>query len=305
MIPNDELTWASAICATPNAIIATGLIGGSGTYIYQSTDDGSDWVVVDSSIKVNDHIPNTGLFYIPSATLFVNGTDVFAGVSALTGGVYVSTDGGRSWAERDTGFTQNVNSFAALDGKIFAATDSGVFSSTDMGLSWSATGKLPSRIVVRLATDGNTLIAAAGGIAISNDQGATWTRTDSGLTNGDIVALAAAGSEIIAGTIQYPNYPPESTGGIFVSQDMGAHWILSNSGLTNDDIGVLYAYNSELFAGTYQGLYMFTNEGQNWKDISTGTQADSLGIFGIAKFGSSLFVVAGSGPGAAIVRVPL
>ncbi len=304
LIPNDELPWASAICATPNAIIATGLIGGSGVYIFRSTDNGSNWVVVDT-IEVNTHPPNTFLFVIPSTTLFVHGTDVFAGISALSGGVYVSTDGGRNWEESDSNFTENVNCFAAINGRIFAATDSGVFSSTNMGLSWSATGKLPSRIVVRLATDGNTLFAGAGGIFISNDDGATWNEADSGVTNRDIVALAASGSEIIAGTFQYPNYPPESTGGIFISEDMGAHWILSNSGLTNDDIGALYSYNSELFAGTDQGLFLSTDSGQTWTDVSAGTQADSTSISWIAPLGSSVFVVAGSGPQASIIRVPL
>lgn len=301
LIPNDELPRISAICASDGNLIAGGFGNGSIVYLFRSTDNGSNWEMTDS-ILVNNHTPGTGLFLIPSVTLFVSGNSIFAGIAAFTGGVYISTNDGLSWSQNDHGFTQNVNCFAAINKTVFAGTDFGVFCSTNGGMSWNATANIPNRIVVRLATLGNFLIAGAGGIFLSSDEGGTWSEVDNGLTNKYVTALTVLGTDVFTGTFKNAN---DSTSGVFISTDNGGSWSAANVGLTNQNIGVLYGYGSELFVGTYNGIFFSTNNGETWVGVPTKTQLDSSGVVDLSVSGSYMFAVTGWGWGGRILSFPL
>jgi len=70
-----------------------------------------------------------------------SGTNIFAGTG--NGGVFLSTDNGTSWTEKNNGLTNtNIESLAINGTNIFAGTHSGgVFLSTDNGASWTQVNK--------------------------------------------------------------------------------------------------------------------------------------------------------------------
>jgi len=104
-----------------------------------------------------------------------------------------------------------------------------------------------------------------GGVFRSNDDGDSWTPVNTGLTCGNVVALAVnASGDLFAGT----------TGcgaGVFRSTDDGDHWELVNAGLTSTDVTALaVASNGHLFAGTVSqfgvggGVFRSIDNGDTW-----------------------------------------
>ena len=84
---------------------------------------------------------NTGLLNLKVNSLFVssNGVgniNIFAGTD---GGVYISTNNGTSWTQRNTGLNyQYINSLAANGTNLYAgAGNGGLFLSTNSGMNWT------------------------------------------------------------------------------------------------------------------------------------------------------------------------
>ena len=120
------------------------------------------------------------------------------------------------------------------------------------------------------------------------DEGVTWILTDAGLPSKYILGLAVVGSNIFA---QVSPVTPSSTGGIFVSSNYGVSWSETDNGLTSHNmVGVLYSDGSNLFVGTSEGVFLSTNNGEVWMNISVGTPVDSLGVTGLGIFKSYLLV---------------
>jgi hypothetical protein len=67
------------------------------------------------------------------------------------------------------------------------------------------------------------------------------------------------GTVLLAGT--YLN-------GMFVSTDGGRHWIASNVGLPYNLVNSIASHNSRLYAGTDFGLFVSSNKGDTWADVT-------------------------------------
>ncbi|HET6655169.1 MAG TPA: IPT/TIG domain-containing protein [Gammaproteobacteria bacterium] len=103
------------------------------------------------------------------------------------------------------------------------------------------------------------------GVYKSVDGGASWTQTNTGLTDLNVTALAAAvdGSAVYAGTL---------TAGVFKSTDGGATWAPTGTGL-DPHIHSLLANPANplaLFAGTDKGVYKTIDGGQSWQPMTNG-----------------------------------
>src|SRR5262249_9447794 len=145
-------------------------------------------------------------------------TDAALYAGTFGGGVFRSTDQGRSWTQLNAGLTNTyVHALAVMGTTLYAGTEDGVFRLANQVSSW-----MPSSLgfehtdIESFAVLGTTLFAgtAGGGVYRSTDGGNNWTPVNRGLpVEAYIPALAVVGTTLFAGS--------EFGGGVFRSTDQG------------------------------------------------------------------------------------
>lgn len=281
------LTGFNTIVSDGNNLYAAGSNG-----VYLSTDQGSDWTVLDTNL--------TGSFTIAA----LNG-DLFIGDnSTAQNGIYRSTDGGRTWVAKDSGLStpfsglyQTINCFGINGKTIFAGTSSnGIFKSTDNGDSWSPAnnGVSYGASVSCFTVSGSNVIAGTqSGTYLSTDDGATWTANDSGLVNTSpyysglpyVMSLAVNGGILYAGA-----YGAQ----VYLSQDNGQSWLDIGANLPGSGqsaIGIA-ASDSSLVVVDDNGIFKSTNGGNNWQSINGNLPNN--GIYAFDKVPGYIFVELGN-----------
>ncbi len=257
-------------------------------------------------------------------SLTSSGTNVFAGT--FNGGVFLTTNGGTSWAEVDSGLTnKSVWSLTISGSNLFAGTNgSGVFLSTNNGTDWTgASSGLPDNTTVySFAVSGTNIFAGTDdGVFLTTDKGSNWIEKNSGLPNTWARALVVSGSNIFAAVgfsvflsndnglnwIEVNSGLPTNLtiyslvvsgnnifvgtngGGVYLSVDNGANWNEVNTGLTNDVVWAFAVYGSTVFAGTDDGVFVTTGDGSSWE----GTEYDYLSVYALAISEMQLFTGGG------------
>lgn len=251
--------------------------------VFQSTDDGVNWVesnpIYPSNISSHDIIAvggsllcttNIGIFrsndaggswnYVDAAKrsgslAIINGS-LFLGTSS---NIYKSDDDGLNWTTLYSDLNNsNVSQFVESNGDIFAPTaKAGMLFSSDNGVTWSRkdSGMVRPHINM-LAAEGTTFIAATNsGLHISVDEAKTWS-TIPGTTSRRYTSIVATENRFIAGT---------DSNGIYISDDHGATWTNSNSGLTNININTLAYVDDRLWCGTQSRLFFSNDHGNTWQ----------------------------------------
>jgi photosystem II stability/assembly factor-like uncharacterized protein len=195
------------------------------------------------------------------------------------------------------------------------ATDGGVWKSTDYGRTWNPIfDDQPTQSIGAIAvapSDSNTVYAASGeglhrpdlsvgdGIYRSTDAGKTWTHL--GLRDGQqIPALAVDptnAKRLFAAVLGHP-FGPNAERGIYRSEDGGESWtkVLGKNDVTGGsdvvidpkDPQVVYAslWESHLapwedkneYDGTGGGLFKSTDGGATWKQLTNGLPSDLVQI---------------------------
>ncbi len=266
------------------AVNENDLFVGTDSGIFRSSDNGMDWLEVDSGFIGVNFVDN---FQTSDGTLFAG---------TWGDGIYFSTNDGENWAKDSNGFPiySEVTSFTSIGGSFFAGTtDSGVFRSTDNGKNWTYSG-LDTINITSLVEFGSNLFAGTyGRIYLSTDSGASWHSADSGIVFGmidGVSSFSAVGSNIFAGT-NFGNIGSSGNGEVFLSTDSGASWNAVDSGLMCDNIFELVADGPNLFAGTCGGVFLTTNNGSSWAEVDTGFIFDNefSGIFALTVSAGYLF----------------
>lgn len=206
-----------------------------------------------------------------------------------------------------------VNCLTTVGNNIFAGTYGGVFLSTDNGNNWSEKNEgLDFYGVLSLASNGQSRLFAGsfgGGIYLSNNNGNSWTKKNNGITDADILTIAISSSFSYAGTFQGhifqtnnngDNWVEKSNGldgirvqsmiiydnsifacllgqGVFLSTDNGNNWTKRNDGLKSRFVTTLAVSGSNIFAGEDgDGVYLTTNNGKNWEQKSHNMNKKSV-----------------------------
>ena len=197
-----------------------------------------------------------------------------------SGSIFLSTNNGLTWVEKDTSFVYNTYCFAEIGETVFAGTNRGVFLSTNTGNSWKLSDSEMTYPVKELVAVGSTLFAGTNGEGIfrSTNNGIHWTKVDT--TNYDFYGLAEVGTKIFAGAFN---------GGVFVSKDNGNTWSHADTGLTDYSVNTLYSDGVNLFVGTNSHIFSSSDTGSTWKKISAGTQVDSSAVITLGLYDSYLF----------------
>ncbi len=235
---------------------------------FASTDGGTGW-------KQQDSLPPgtaiNGLAFDDS------GKKLYAASAA---GLYLSTDGAKSWT-KVAGLPQDAYTSIAFDLKktqsmYVGSEQHGIFASTDGGSTWTAINSgLPATPTVHglvFDSDAHQLWAATDmGIYRSSDGGASWQGLNNGLPSDTTVytvlpASTAGGTQglIFAGTNK----------GFYLSQDNAAHWQTSQIPLTRISIyGILVDYHTTTtvyIATNTIGILRSIDNGENWGGFASG-----------------------------------
>jgi photosystem II stability/assembly factor-like uncharacterized protein len=235
---------------------------------------------------------------------------------AATGGVWKTTDGGLTWAEKSKNFSVLPISSLAMSeqsgtttvyagtGELVstatAALGNGIFKSNDLGETWtqlpSTTNVKPFQLVTRIIVDptnANVLLASCVATPYSNtnvnstiqrstDGGATWSKVYDSEASIEQLAFTPGDFKVLYATVQ-------STG-VIKSTNSGLSWSNASNGLSaagRTEIAVSPVKPSRLFAsaqgnltGTGSDLYVSDDAGVNWTlvDVSLNNAAiDFLG----------------------------
>jgi photosystem II stability/assembly factor-like uncharacterized protein len=170
-------------------------------------------------------------------------------------GVYVSSDGGRSWTS--TSLTDTNVATITVDPQnaniLYAVTiDGGILKSSDGGQNWNpANAGLPPMLALELTVDPTNpeiLFAGleGGSIYRSVDGGQSWVQSAAGLDPNAMVR-----SIVVDPTNSQTVFAADSMSGVYQSVDGGTTWRSINNGLTHLTASVLAIANdgSVLYLG--------------------------------------------------------
>jgi photosystem II stability/assembly factor-like uncharacterized protein len=231
-------------------------VGAAGGGVFKTTDGGLNWKPIfnheaTSSIGAIAVAPsNPSLVWVGTGEANIR-NDVIPGA-----GVYLSTDGGRTWKSmglKDVGQIARIVIdphdpdhvvVAAFGQEWTPGPDRGVYVTTDGGKTWRKTlfvNDQTGAIDVAMQPDNGQVLFAAtwqairrpwilhdggpgSGIWRSTDGGETWTRLHEGLPKGTIgrigLAIAPSDPERVYALLE----APIGKGTLFATDDLGHHW---------------------------------------------------------------------------------
>ena len=259
----------------------TGALGGSAATC-QTT---GNWVELGpTSLPSNRTGQPNGLGRINAVAFHPTDSSIIY-VGAPAGGLWVTKDGGQTWSTNTDSLSSLGISSIAVDPSrpdtIYLGTgdrdagDSygrGIYKSTDGGQTWVLSNSgMGNKIVGKLLIDpsnNNTLIAATnGGIYRSTNGGSSWALEQSG--NFKDLVFDAVNSSIL--------FACRTSARLYKSTDNGQSWSQITSGLpssksrmavavTPDDSNFVYVVVTN--SRTYEGLYLSTNRGSSFTQMS-------------------------------------
>ncbi|OYW69124.1 MAG: hypothetical protein B7Z21_01750, partial [Verrucomicrobiales bacterium 32-60-5] len=212
-----------------------------------------------------------------SYTITLRVSDGRGGLSTLTQTINVA-DPARTFTQRASGTTNNLNALAANSSTVVAAGDGGAISTSTDGVTWTprSVTEFASNIYFRAAAwdgsqfilvgeDYNFTISAWVGVVYTSTDGATWTRRFLGTTaSSQLYGVASNGSRAVA---------VGNNGTVLISNDSLIWGSGTASGITTQTL-VGIAWNGSVFAFTGYtsgSTVVFTStDGSSWMDRSLG-----------------------------------
>lgn len=247
--------------------------------VFKSANGGGTWQPSSSNLPAN--LPqNTGVHDLAVAPN--NGNMLYAGL--FQAGIWISTNGGQSWANGANGSIAANDTIHALaidpaqPATIFALTSTGVHRSINSGDWTSRSAGLPApsaTIFNDLVADSGLLFVATNpqGVFRSANDGGSWQPVNDGLPGPDRnvkgIAISPVSGRLIASVAGQ---------GLWRSDDDGESWVRSDAGITynttlSGNVGlpifspvngeVAYVYNND-------GVFTSTDAGQTWRPFNDG-----------------------------------
>ncbi|MGI8990544.1 MAG: WD40/YVTN/BNR-like repeat-containing protein [Bryobacteraceae bacterium] len=207
-----------------------------GKHVFETTDGGENWTALVGSPSCA--MPSCGEFANRIDALDLSASHPNTIYVAAGPNLFVTTDNGKVWNQRDLPVAGKVTSIQVFPGHNLRAvvtigqftTGAYVFHTIDGGMTWTdITGNLPKQPVFSAQFHGDSIktlyVGAEDGVYKTTDAGGTWLRFGSGLPNAQVfdIQLDTALGLFAAGTygrgvweIKLP--PPTTTS---VSNEVG------------------------------------------------------------------------------------
>jgi len=273
--------------------------------LYKSTDGGTSWTNISSSMAFGDNYFN-GCDVIPiSSTIILFATKNNGGT---LGGIFKTTDGGTGWNKMTSGLPTTTYSRIALAQDpsntnniyaVFHSTDytsggdaglKGIYKSTDGGDNWSAltrpdnitsTGSLSylsnqgwyDNVMAVDPFNSNNLYVGGVDMMKSTDGGSSWSHLTywhsfygTPVVHADHHAIAFDPS---TANVAYNG----DDGGIYKTTNGGADWTALNNGLeiTQFYDGAVYPTGNTFYGGTQDnGHLKYSGTGTDWTTVAGG-----------------------------------
>lgn len=193
-------------------------------------------------------------------------------------GIYISSDGTTSWQQINSGLnnteSRQVSEVIKFNSDLYTATVDGIYKSTNSGIEWIkksdgitiGPGALKEFCESIFEYEGVLFTGAFSGIYRSENEAESWTVTNvssthvlaKNFTNHNGVLFAARES------INTPNG--------FKSSDNGLTWEVL-TGMNFPSISFLSEF-PKLWMGTIHGIWLSTDNGNNWEHRSEGLSPD-------------------------------
>ncbi len=273
-----------------------------GAGVLRSTDGGATW-----SVLATNPFMGSGFY-----DLLVDPANANHLLSATTGGLHESTDGGLHWTQRRAGLCWDLSMHPSggATAEVFAGCQDGLFRSTNSGQTWTAVA-LPgapasfNRMAVAHSRSNPNVVyvfAAGGATAF------LWRRTAAG---GAFTAIAPPAG-LSTGQAWYDWFlavAPDTENRIYLGaidayrgELSGATWSWADisSKPTGDSIHPdqhAIAFDptdaNMLYVGCDGGLFRSANRGVNWEPLNNGLVITELEYLA-QDYGSSRFLLAGT-----------
>ncbi|MEI6090895.1 MAG: YCF48-related protein [bacterium] len=213
-------------------------------------------------------------------------------LGSITGAVYISEDLGKTWVNKNVGFYQDIGPMTKQNNNLIVGikSGSGLYCSSDLGLTWNYSSHFEkNREVCSLNADKDNIFAGSwsGDIFISSDQGNSWLKKNVTSEYGIVKAICKKGNLLFAG---------HERKGVYVSTDEGDTW-KETEYMWNKSVNALAFSGNRLYAGTEGGIFLTTDDGENWSYKKTWLAAQKIQCLTVN--GTDLF--AGSSDGGLIL----
>ena len=216
-----------------------------------------------------------------SSIAIASNGDLWVGTFRSGSGVFLSTDNGDIWVEKNNGLPEATGysiAISPINGYIFALGSwKGVFRSTDRGESWV-------QVLEDMEYIDDIFITGSGEIYLgrldnyynprvsySSDNGNTWIEKSKGLPPKQNVYSLALGRD---GTL----YVGTNSKGVYRSTDRGDNWLSSSNYKNTTIFDLTISDDGSIFATTGDdGVLKSTDRGVTWTQVNTGLDVRRIG----------------------------
>jgi photosystem II stability/assembly factor-like uncharacterized protein len=261
-----------SIAINPNNPASKLIIGTASLGVYESTNGGGKWTVINAGTT-----PNPLFDKKINVVSYTNGFR-YAGTDSAGKLFYQSlADVSNGWLS-GTGLPGTQAVITSIDNNptnrniVFLGTEGqGVYKSIDSGSTWQSSGNEmlgTAARTVEINGNGNIILGAGfgDGIWISNDQAASWTRADTLTTSSSVTAIGIT-------NVNTTVYAAIYGSGVHKSLDGGNIWHQTDTAALNPYTRSLIVHPSNsniVYAGTGNGVFKTTNGGTSWFSSSNG-----------------------------------